>query len=203
MSLVGRFVEVVVSATAAPLFAPDRLFSRRRGLTPMTAASVDAEDAAFAVSAAESGLAEVALSELALDRAEGADLRVFARRMVADHTSLNAELTRLGLTKRIALPLTAPDEARHQRSRLAELAQPEFEPAFLRRMIADHEQRIAAFTHQAEHGRDPELSAFAARALPVLEEHLDHARSLAGETKHDVGAAKHGRRRKTKGHDHG
>jgi putative membrane protein len=44
---------------------------------------------------------------------------------------------------------------------------------------------VAAFNLQAKEGQDPDLKAFAAEQLPVLQEHLKRVRTLA--TQHATG----------------
>jgi putative membrane protein len=39
-------------------------------------------------------------------------------------------------------------------------------------MVRDHKKDIAEFKEEAANGRDPEIRDFAARTLPVLEDHL-------------------------------
>ncbi|MGE5546315.1 MAG: DUF4142 domain-containing protein [Solirubrobacterales bacterium] len=178
MALLDRLFESAVAVAAAPLFTPDFVCGRRPGLTPLTAASVAPADAAFAVAAAEKGLAEVALSELALRRARSEPVREFARRMVAEHSDMNAELLRLGVSKRIALPMTPTAADRAERDHLDTLHEGTFEGAYLDRMIADHEEAVKLFADQADGGTDVELTAFAARNLPALRDHLAACRQL-------------------------
>jgi putative membrane protein len=45
-------------------------------------------------------------------------------------------------------------------------------------MVDDHEKDVDEFKKQSENGKDPEIRAFAAKTLPVLQVHLDSARSI-------------------------
>lgn len=51
---------------------------------------------------------------------------------------------------------------------------------------AAHRKAIRLFEDEARSGRDPDLRAFAERALPMLRQHLAQARAVA----HEVGAAR-------------
>lgn len=180
MAILDRLLETAVALAAAPLFAPDHVFRlARRGMMPLTAGSVASEDAAFAVAAAESGMAEAALSEVALDRAGSDEVRDFARRMVAEHGSTNTELMALALGKRIVLPAGPDADARTARANLATMPVDGVDAVYVERMVADHERTVEVFSRQANEGHDPDLTDFARRILPMLEDHLRHARTLA------------------------
>ena len=61
-------------------------------------------DQTFVREAAEGGMTEVALGRLALERASGAEVKQFARRMIDDHAQANQELMRLAQSKGVTLP---------------------------------------------------------------------------------------------------
>ena len=46
-------------------------------------------------------------------------------------------------------------------------------------MVNDHEEDLEDFQTQANKGNDPEIKAFAAKALPTLQGHLQMAREVA------------------------
>lgn len=191
MSLLDRVVQSMVAVAAAPLFAPDfRLPRLRAGVTPFTSASVAAADAAFAVQAAELGLAEVALSQLAITRAVRDDVRAFARRMVDEHSPANADLTGLCAGKRVVVPLTPARADREERRRLESLPADAFDAAYAARMVADHERAVALFRLQRDDGVDADLVDFARRLTPMLEDHLQAARLLSHPPKARKGAGK-------------
>lgn len=191
MSLFDRVVQSMVAVAAAPLFSPDFLLPRlRTGITPLSAASVAAVDAAFAVQAAELGLAEVALSQSALSRAVRDDVRDFARRMVEEHSQANAELTGLCAGKRVVVPLTPARADREERRRLESLPADDFDAAYAARMVADHERAVALFRLQRDDGVDADLIDFATRLTPMLEDHLQAARLLSHPPKARKGAGR-------------
>jgi predicted outer membrane protein len=67
-------------------------------------AEVSSSDRRFVTEAAEAGQAEIAHSQLALQRATNEDVKRFAQRMVDDHTKTNQELMQLASSKGITLP---------------------------------------------------------------------------------------------------
>ena len=50
-------------------------------------------------------------------------------------------------------------------------------------MVDDHENDVAAFKKQAENSSDPDVKAFAAKTLPVLQKHLDAIKAIQAKMK--------------------
>jgi|GEM_PF-645553 len=69
------------------------------------------DDQRFMQDVAEGGKAEVALGNLALQRAASDDVKQFAQRMVDDHSKANQELTELASQKNISLPYSSDVKA--------------------------------------------------------------------------------------------
>ena len=163
-------------APASDTAGPAALFSPTVASQPAT---VSVADQAFLGLAAQSGLAEVALAELAQQRALSSSVRDFAERMMADHTRANAELVALA-TSRGVVPPESPDPARQAVvQRLAAMEGSEFDRHYLRQQIAEHEVAIALFASAAQGGSDHGVQSFAAKWLPSLRDHAEHARSIA------------------------
>src|SRR5687767_10890950 len=66
----------------------------------------------FWTEAAEASMAEVAMSNLALQKAQSAEVKQFAQQMVTDHTANTEELRSVATTKNITLPTAMP--VKHQ-----------------------------------------------------------------------------------------
>lgn len=52
--------------------------------------------------------------------------------------------------------------------------------AYAKMMLKDHEKDVKEFERQSTKGADADLRAFATKALPTLQEHLQMARALPG-----------------------
>ena len=61
-------------------------------------------DVAFAMKAAQGGVAEVRMGKLAAEKANSADVKAFGRQMVADHTKANDDLNSVAQKKAMTLP---------------------------------------------------------------------------------------------------
>jgi putative membrane protein len=126
----------------------------------------------FVMQAAEGGLAEVQISQLAQTQSQTAMVQQFAGRMVSDHGKANTELKAIASRKNLTLPkeLNAEHEATLQR--LQSLKGAEFDAAYMAAMDKDHRKSVALFQGAAAANfPDPDLQAFAAKTLPVIQEH--------------------------------
>jgi putative membrane protein len=134
-------------------------------------------DAHFAKEAAQGGMAEVKLGQLAQEKGSNAMVRSFGKRMVDDHRKAGDKLKEVASRESIALPtdISAKDQATYDS--LAKL-NGAFDRAYARDMVKDHETDVAAFQKEANAGKDDSLKSFAAETLPTLQEHLKQAKEM-------------------------
>jgi putative membrane protein len=133
----------------------------------------------FAANAAQGGMAEVEMGRLASEKAQNAAVKEFGQRMVADHSRANEELKGAASKKGIQLPADLNSHQKSEMEKLSKLSGPDFDKAYMSAMLKDHEEDVKAFQTQANQGTDPEIKAFAAKALPTLQAHLQLARDTA------------------------
>ncbi len=170
---------VVLGLAAVPAFAGQQPTTDKP--TNKTTAKTDgaANDKLFVTKAAEGGLAEVQLGQLAADHASSDEVKKFGQRMVTDHGKATDELKTLAQQKNITLrtELDAKDKALHDR--LAKLTGAAFDRAYMQHMLTDHRKDVNAFKHESTAGKDPDVKAWASKTLPTLEEHLKQAEDMA------------------------
>jgi putative membrane protein len=145
-------------------------------------AEVDME---FATDAAQGGLKEVQLGELAQQQAESVEVQQFGQRMVDDHGMANEQLIQIAQQKGIELPQELAGDAQQLYEELQQKSGQEFDQAYMDEMVSDHEEDVETFQEYAESGQDPDLTSFAEQTLPVLQEHLE----LAQQTQKQISAA--------------
>lgn len=133
-------------------------------------------DHAFAMAAANGGLAEVEMGKLAADHAASADVKKFGQRMVDDHGKANEELGALLTQKGLTPPTALSGKEKATYDRLAKLNGAAFDRAYMSDMVKDHETDVKEFEHESTKGKDPDLKAFAGKTLPTLQDHLKMAR---------------------------
>ncbi len=148
-------------------------------------AQVAQEDLDFATEAAQGGLMEVRLGELAQQQAKAEGVKDFGQRMVDDHGQANDKLKQIVEQKGIELPQDLSEDAQATYEELQGKSGAEFDEAYMDGMVSDHEDDVAAFEDYVENAKDPELRSFAEETLPTLKEHLEQAK----QTQEQVAAA--------------
>jgi putative membrane protein len=81
---------------------------------------ISASDAKFAVKAANGGMAEVELGNLAQQKGMDEQVKAFGAMMVKDHSMANMEMMELAKTKKITLPEAINKEDQNLKKDLAE-----------------------------------------------------------------------------------
>jgi putative membrane protein len=140
-------------------------------------ASLAPQDRDFLERAAEGGNAEVAIGALVHGRATRADVIAFGQLMVAHHTANNRQLAAIAQARNIALPESLGDH-QHSYDHVVERRGEDFDREFAKVMIEDHQAAAQLFRSEAAGGVDPDLKAFAASTLPMIEAHLAEAKKL-------------------------
>jgi putative membrane protein len=135
-------------------------------------------DEKFAIEAAQGGIAEVKLGELAQEKAQNEAVRKFGQRMVEEHTKANHRLKEAALKEKISLPKEMDKKDQATYHALAKLSGAEFDKAYVRDMVQDHQDDIAEFGTEARTGQREEIKTFAAETLPTLKEHLKAAKDM-------------------------
>lgn len=133
-------------------------------------------DTEFAVKAADGGMLEVQLGELAQQRGINPEVKNLGKMMVEDHKKANEELKALAQTKNISLPTVMSEDCQKTFDDIASKTGEDFDDAFTDHMVKDHKKDIDAFKKEAEKGDDPDLKSWAQGKLETLEHHLDMAK---------------------------
>jgi putative membrane protein len=135
-------------------------------------------DAHFAKEAAQGGMAEVKLGQLAQEKGANDSVKSFGKRMVDDHSKAGDKLREVTSRENITLPMdiSAKDQATY--NRLSKLNGAAFDRAYARDMVKDHETDVAAFQKEANTGRDDSLKGFASETVPTLQDHLKQAEEM-------------------------
>ena len=140
------------------------------------------DDQTFVTKAAADGKHEVMLGELAKNQAMSADVKKFGERMITDHTKANEQLMAAAKAANIAVPGGLPEDKTKEFERFKGLKGAEFDKAYSKHMVEDHEKAVKLFENASKNLKDPGLKAFAAKTLPTIKEHLELAKKLSGGT---------------------
>jgi putative membrane protein len=140
--------------------------------------AVAEDDAEFAVAAANGGMAEVALSKIAGEKATDPKVKEFAKQMITDHSKANDELKTLASSKNITLPSAPNEEKQKAAADLGGKSGSDFDKAYIAQMKKDHDQTVKLFEDAQKEVKDMELKAFIDKTLPVIKAHAEHVKSL-------------------------
>jgi putative membrane protein len=135
-------------------------------------------DTKFLKDAAESGMAEVALGQLAASKATNADVKSFGQKMVDDHGKANDQLKQLAAQKGVTLPDGPSMMQKHDADRLSKMSGAGFDRAFMDQMVKDHKKVVAEFDRVSKGAKDSDVKSFASSTLPTLQDHLKMAQDL-------------------------
>ncbi len=135
------------------------------------------DDTKFAVAAADAGMLEVMLGQLAEKNASSPEVKALAKHMVDDHTKANNELKALAKKKNITLPTKLSDKCDKRYKELAAKTGKDFDKAYIELMIKDHKDMIDMFKKQTEKGNDSELKAWSSSQMSTLQHHLEMTQS--------------------------
>ena len=147
----------------------------------------------FVDAMAIAGMAEVQLGNLAAQRATNADVKAVGRMMVRDHSKANDELKRVASRLKLEPSTQLDQKHRDVVERLSKLDGPEFDREYLTAMVHGHQDiltqlqaqtanRSAAGSgaaHTSAPGANEEgLTQWAAKTVPVVQQHLERAQQL-------------------------
>ena len=169
----ARLPQLIVSAAAAKL----GLTLMALGLllaVPYAKAEtkLSTADSDFILAAAQGGMTEVKLGELAAQKGLRDDVKAFGQTMVKDHTAINDDLKALAAQKGVTLPDGL--DAKHQGmvDKMAALTGSEFDDAYITGMIKDHKMDAKDFKAESAKTKDAEIKSFVDKFIPVVTEHL-------------------------------
>ncbi|HJQ75263.1 MAG TPA: DUF4142 domain-containing protein [Gaiellaceae bacterium] len=145
----------------------------------------------FLTAAASAGMMEVELGRHAATHAANPRVKEFGQRMVTDHSKANEELKQVAARKSVALPATMSKEHREEVTRLTKLKGAEFDRAYMKMMVEDHEKDVQKFRTESQTAQDPDVKEFAAKTLPTLEEHLQMAKDVSAHAGSATSGARH------------
>jgi putative membrane protein len=135
-------------------------------------------DMMFAKKAAQGGMAEVKMGELAQKNGSSQTVKDFGQHMVQDHSKANDRLKDVAAKNSINLPseLNSKDQATYEK--LSKLSGSAFDRAYANDMVKDHEADISDFKEEAASGQNEDVKNFASQTLPTLEDHLKMAEQM-------------------------
>ena len=136
------------------------------------------DDKKFLAFAAQADQDEIAVSQVAEQKASNADVKAFAHKMVTEHKQMTASMkpfaTKWGLT-----PPSGPD-ADHQKEidKLNGMSGADFDKRYMSDMVDDHGTALDKFTTEAKDAQDPAFKAAVLKGKDKVAAHKNMAYDL-------------------------
>lgn len=135
-------------------------------------------DKHFILAAAQGGMTEVKLGELAAQKGTRDDVKAFGQMMVKDHTAINDDLKALAAQKGVTLPESL--DAKHQGmvDKMTAMTDSKFDDAYIASMVKDHKMDAKDFKAESAETKDADIKSFLDKSIPVVERHLKHITAM-------------------------
>ena len=137
------------------------------------------QDKMFLRKAAEGGIAEVKLGQLAAQKGSSDEVKAFGQKMVDDHTKMNSEMAEVADSLGVMLPKSMNKEDQAEYDKLSALAGNDFDMEYLSFMVKDHHNDLHEFRMEAASRADPTLRDEVVKAEGVIHDHTVMVDKLA------------------------
>ena len=144
---------------------------------------VDQKTKDFVADAATGGMMEVALGNVAMQKAKSQQVKDFGKMMVDDHTKVNDNLKEIASRKNIDVPAAITDDQKKDIEKLSKKSGADFDKAYVDMMVDDHKKDIADFKKATGDVGDNDIKNFATTTLPTLQKHLDAIEAIKSKSK--------------------
>lgn len=177
----GRARAIACAIVLGGVASTPPAFAAEPAVQVAQAGALSAPDRSLMNLAAGAGLYEVEVSKLAASKAVSAEVKDYALMLAKHHGESNEALRRLAARKSVPLVAEIPADKKARIEALQGLSGEGFDRAYVDRAgIQDHEADIRLFENMARDANDADLRAFAEKTLPALKEHLNAAKTMAG-----------------------
>jgi putative membrane protein len=135
-------------------------------------------DKIFILAAAQGGMTEVKLGELAARKGTRDDVKEFGQMMVKDHTAINGDLKTLAEQKGVVLSDSL--DAKHQGmvDKMAALTGSDFDNAYIAAMLKGHKADADAFKAESVETQDADIKSFVDKSFPIVTRHMESVSSM-------------------------
>lgn len=132
---------------------------------------------------------EIALGQLAQQKAGSQQVKDFGQTLVTDHTQAKEQAASVAKQLNVTPPDGMMQDAQDEQNKLSKMSGNDFDKEFATFMVMDHQKDIQQFQEEANANSGP-ASDLAKQQLPVLQKHLKMAKSLsASDDQSAAGAA--------------
>jgi putative membrane protein len=133
----------------------------------------------FLKKAIQGNYAEVEMGKLAQQKGQSDNVKNFGQMLQADHAAANEKAIDAAKSMGVTPPDGPNAKQKADYEKMSKMSGPQFDRDFATHMVADHQKDIAEYT-KASKSADA-AGEYAKGNIPVLQKHLETARSLASK----------------------
>ncbi|MGJ5037430.1 DUF4142 domain-containing protein [Bradyrhizobium sp. HKCCYLRH3059] len=165
-----KAIRIAMAASAVTVLVAGGAVAAPKGQSP-------AKDQHFMTEAIEGDMSEVNMGKLAQQKGQSDQVKQFGQALQQDHSEHLQKAQQLASQNGMKVPSEPSKKQKAIYSRLEGMSGGRFDQAFAQAMVRDHQEDIKKYQKQA--AANSPLSDFAQQTVPVLQKHLDMAKSLA------------------------
>ena len=148
------------------------------GSTTSQTLQTDEASSSFLVKAADGGMTEVRLGELAQQKATNKMVKDYGTMLIHDHSAANDKVKALAAQRNVTLPDGPGNTNQETIDKLAKRNGKDFDKTFMEAMQGDHEKAIDMFKDASNKVNDADVKTFVDNTIPTLQMHLDSAKTI-------------------------
>jgi putative membrane protein len=179
MSHLTATKHLMAVALAAALAAPLFVHAAPATMDTPAASALNKADQKIVKDMAMANMAEVEMAKLAQGKTQSAEVKAFAQQMIDDHNKALADVQNLAQNKGVTLPAVLDKKHQSLANKLGKLSGADFDRAYMAQAgVADHKKVHSMLEKDAKAAKDEDVKALAAKMLPTVAQHLDHAEKM-------------------------
>lgn len=142
---------------------------------------ISQQDVLFIQQAAQSDMAEIAMADVADDKAQATPVKQFADRMDDEHDSNLEKLQELAEAHDVDIPDSPNAQQQQMLQTLKDTPGQSFDQTYIQMQVQAHQQTVQLYQTQAK-GQGP-VAQFAKQQIPNLQAHLEEAQLIQQQMK--------------------
>jgi putative membrane protein len=145
-------------------------------------AAPNTQDTDYITSNGQTNLAEIAIGQLALDRAQNDSTRELAQMTLSDHQAALSKLQGVAAQLGVPVPTEPNAEQKQNAATLQAVSTAEFDVTYAQIQVAGHQKSIQGTNQEISAGADASLINYAEGYLPVATMHLEMAQKALADS---------------------
>jgi putative membrane protein len=138
-------------------------------------------DDPFVTRAAQGGMADVQMAQLALEKSSNPAVKDLAKTIHDDHTVANTRLQSVAANNGMTWPTALSAQQLAEYKKLQGLSGEAFDREYISYQVRDHKKDIAEFEREAQKGTNADTRTWAAETLPTLRKHLSMGQKVQSQ----------------------